>query len=129
MAEIEYTKNLQSPAQFQRGDSLTVRAGTVTELCALLEEAGKNTQFWEFFGQPKVVVEDVTDEAKPPSDIEALANIQKHLGKSMDALASAQKPASPAQIAVAAKKSGKPVSELQGISEAEAKELIKKGAA
>jgi hypothetical protein len=147
VAEIEYTKNLQSPAQFQRGDSLTVRGGTVTELLAALAEAKSKPEFAEFFGgtpdavvkaadwgfevghaaatiAANVKIEDVTDEAKPPSDIEALENLKNVLGATP-----VEKPASPAQIAVAAKKSGKSVSELQGISEAAAKELIKKGAA
>jgi orotate phosphoribosyltransferase-like protein len=118
VAEIEYTKNLQSPAQFQRGDSLTVRGATVTELVAALAEAKGQPEFAAFFVDA-VVVQDVTDEDKPLTDIEAIANIEKHLGK----------PASPAQIAVAAKKSGKTVEELTGISEERAKELIKKGAA
>ena len=125
MAEIEYTKNLQSPAQFQRGDSLTVRGATVTELLAALEEAREKPDFAEFFSVKAVTVIDVTDEPSPPQDViqaradeeAALANIEKHLGK----------PASAAQIAVAAKKSGKSVTELQGISEAEAKRLISEG--
>jgi hypothetical protein len=134
VAEIEYTMNLEPRAQYQRGDSLVFRASTATELEALLLEAETKKYLSEFFyGGPAVSlgttnssaettvvkVHDVTDEDKPLSDIEAIANIEKHLGK----------PASPAQIAVAAKKSGKTVEELTGISEERAKELIKKGAA
>jgi hypothetical protein len=104
-------------------DMLNVRANTASELDAIVEEARGKQSLAEFFSVKAVVV-DVTDETKPPSDIEALENLKNVLGATP-----VEKPASAAQIAVAAKKSGKSVEELQGISEAAAKELIKKGAA
>jgi hypothetical protein len=126
VSEVEYTKNLQSPAQFQRGDSLTVRANTVPEAVALMEEASKKPELAAFFPKaevpkaPAVTVQDVTVDA--PSDEEALVAL-KNIG------ATESKPATPAQIAVAAKKSGKSKEELAGISEADAKALIAGGKA
>jgi hypothetical protein len=122
LAEIEYTKNLQSPAQFQRGDSLTVRGTTVPEMLAALYEASKEESLAEFFSVKEVVVEDVTDEAKPPSDIEALENLKNVLGATP-----VEEPASDNLRAVAAKKSGKTYAELEGISKTEAQRLIKEG--
>jgi hypothetical protein len=110
-------------------DMVNVRANTVTELQALIDEAKTKDDLKGFFGAavpkaPAVVVQDVTDEVKVPTDIEALENIEKHLGASTT---STVKLASKVQILVAAKKSGKSVDELQGISEADAKLLIAGG--
>lgn len=124
LADIEYTKNLAPAAQYQRGDSLTFRASTAVELAALLDEAKGKPELGEFFSPATEGTENVTKVKvlEPSTDTEALENLKNVLGATP-----VEKPASPAQIAVAAKKSGKSVEELQGISEAAAKALIQKG--
>jgi hypothetical protein len=78
-------------------DMVNVRANTATELQAIVDEAKTKDDLMPFFVSPPkanaasvvgtgpaapatsggVTVQDVTDETKPPSDIEALENLKK----------------------------------------------------
>lgn len=127
MAEIELVLNLAPPAQFQRGDSLTITASSMVELAAILDEAsrGGSEEVSRFFLDrgvtvPSVTVTDVTDESKPPSDIEALAAIEKHLGSGQ------VEPASDAQVLVLVKR-GMGEAEAKALSKTEASKRIKEG--
>ena len=93
---------------------LNVRGQSAQEVNAILDEAKQKDNFIGFFDRSAV---SSTTAAAPVTDEQAVAAIQQHLGPE-------QELASAAQIAVAAKKSGKSVEELQGISKAEVKKLI-----
>jgi hypothetical protein len=81
---------IQLSVKNKQGDMVNVRANTAAEVDAIVAEAiGKNA-FDSFFVRaepgpypvevpkaPAVTVQDVTEEAKPPSDIEALENLAK----------------------------------------------------
>lgn len=115
-------------------DLLNIRAQTADELEGVIEDAKTRPDLAPFFGgtAPSSPVAAAAGPgpagdaggaaATVPTDAEAVANIEKHLGAKP-----AEDPATAAQIAVAAKKSGKSVEELQGISAAEAKALIAGG--
>lgn len=104
-------------AQYAKGNMLNVRADTVAELAALLDEAKGRPELGEFFGANQSVAwQQEADDALAS----AQALVTKHLGPE-------QELASAAQIAAAAAESGKSVEELQGISKAEAKKLIAGG--
>lgn len=114
-------------------DMVNVRANTADELQSIVDEAKTKADLARFFGggggsqrasatEPTAPSQPEARADSPPSEAEALANIEKHLGAKP-----AEDPATAAQIAVAAKKSGKSVEELQGISAAEAKALIAGG--
>ena len=100
-------------AQYAKGNMLNVRADTVAELAALLDEAQKRPELAQFF-TPTLVGPVVSEEDQ------AEAAFLKHLGPG-------QELASATQIAAAAAVSGKTIEELQGISKAEAKALITGG--
>jgi hypothetical protein len=122
-------------------DMVNVRADTAAELQAIVNEAKTKDDLKDFFVVPpkanaaSVVgtgpVAPATSEAATAPGAQyaagllskktALENIAKHLGPGTEKAASA------AQIAVAAKKSGKPAEELRGISEAMAKHIIATG--
>lgn len=98
-------------------DMLNVRANTADELQGIVDDAKTRTDLSRFFKPevvkaPAVTVQDITDETKPPSDIEALANIEKHLGTS--------EMATPAQIAVLTKRLGVSYDEAKSCTKAQA---------
>lgn len=100
-------------AQYQKGNMLNVRADTVAELAALLDEAKNAPGLAEFFTEPSAVTPPRANETLT----EAQAKVTEHLGPQAEL-------ATPAQIAYAATKSGKSVEELQGISKEQAKAYI-----
>lgn len=115
-------------------DMVNVRANTADELQGIIDDMKTRTDLSRFFPKQglvygvaevterrgQTIVTDVTDESKPPSDIEALAAIERNLG------AAQVDPATPAQVLVL-KKRGMDEAEAKALSKTEASKRIKEG--
>ena len=101
-------------------DLLNVRGQNAQEVDAEIDEARQKDHLKRFFEKGHTFVGSTVTTTPVPSAVtveQAQEAVTQHLGPE-------QELASAAQIAVAAKKSGKSVEELQGISKAEVKKLI-----
>lgn len=132
--KIQLSLNLppQHGGKYEKGPMLNLRANTAQELQALADEAKTKPDLAPFFGAmvptpaaaaagPSPVAGAGDAAATEPTEAEALAAVQKHLGPGTE------EPASDALIQVAASKTGKTIEELAGISKTEAQRLIKEG--
>lgn len=124
--KFQVTYNTPPPQQYAKGNMLNIRANTADELQSAIDDAKQRADLAPFFAfayamNPPVDLSSDGAEsvnATEPTPEEAQAAIERNLGAGQEA-------ASPAQIAVAARKSGKTVEELQGISVEQAKALAK----
>jgi hypothetical protein len=127
-------------------NSLTIRTDILTELEAATKEVEKSPVFRVFAPEPQVRLDHLAA-SEPNAVNEMVANVDKlvaekkaeaatgltgdeataAIARAEAALAPGQERASAAVLAQAAKKSGKTVEELDGISKAEATKLIKGG--
>lgn len=109
---------------FRQGDvSLTLRASNRVEMEALITDVEKSSTLAALMGATPTAAGQETA-APVPTEAEAVANLEKHLGAKP---VPTEELASEALIKVAASKTGKSTEELAGITKAEAQSLIKEG--
>lgn len=111
---------------FRRGDvSMTLRATNRVEMEALITDVEKSTTLGSLMGVgdvPAPAAVATAEAATEPTEAEALAKIEEHLGAKPE---TTEELASETLLKVVAKKTGKSVDELRGITKVEAKRLEK----